>query len=252
MRNYLSAECFKTFHRKYFYAALGVCLVLEAVLLWGYWLTLNWGNPTVNFSYAATTVSFLLSVGLYATLITGDVVFSDQYKNDTLKNEVSYGLPRARIYLGKLGVSILVALIAAVVIAGLLRGGLLVPLPPTTPRTPRAGASWDTAWRGRCPCGWRAQAVVIACYFLVGSATVAAFLAVGILGGDSQRAPAFGLLFHPVFEMLRQFTPSVMLDSLRNMAFDGGYLGLCWLVGLLWFAAATALGLFFFQRKEIR
>ena len=63
---------------------------------------------------------------------------------------------------------------------------------------------------------------------------------------------AFGLLFHPVFEMLRQFTPSVMLDSLRNMAFDGGYLGLCWLVGLLWFAAATALGLFFFQRKEIR
>ena len=251
MRNYLSAECFKTFHRKYFYAALGVCLVLEAVLLWGYWLTLNWGNPTVNFSYAATTVSFLLSMGLYATLITGDVVFSDQYKNDTLKNEVSYGLPRARIYLGKLGVSILVALIAAVVMLAFYVVGCWF-LFPHDAQDAQGWSLMGYCLAGALPLWLAAQAVVIACYFLVGSATVAAFLAVGILGVIPSVLQAFGLLFHPVFEMLRQFTPSVMLDSLRNMAFDGGYLGLCWLVGLLWFAAATALGLFLFQRKEIR
>ena len=181
MRNYLSAECFKTFHRKYFYAALGVCLVLEAVLLWGYWLTLNWGNPTVNFSYAATTVSFLLSVGLYATLITGDVVFSDQYKNDTLKNEVSYGLPRARIYLGKLGVSILVALIAAVVMLAFYVVGCWF-LFPHDAQDAQGWSLMGYCLAGALPLWLAAQAVVIACYFLVGSATVAAFLAVGILG----------------------------------------------------------------------
>ena len=36
-------------------------------------------------------------------------------------------------------------------------------------------------------------------------------------------------------------------SALRNMAFDGSYLGLCWISGLVWFAAATALGLFLFR-----
>ncbi len=116
MRNYLAAECYKTFRRKYFYIALAVCLGLELVLLGGYWLTLSWGNPNVTFSSTAVLVPFLLGMGLYAPLITGDIVFSDQYKNNTLKNEVSYGVPRARIYLGKLLVSTGVAVLAAVVI----------------------------------------------------------------------------------------------------------------------------------------
>ena len=35
MRNYLTAECFKVFRRKYLYVALAICLALEGVLLWG-------------------------------------------------------------------------------------------------------------------------------------------------------------------------------------------------------------------------
>ena len=251
MRNYLSAECFKAFHRRYFYTALAVCLILEGVLLWGYWLTLNWGNPDVNFSFAATTLSFLLSVGLYATLITGDIVFSDQHRNNTLKNEVSYGLPRVRIYLGKLAVSILAALIAAAVMMGFYLAGCWL-LFPHDAQDAQGWALVGYCLAGALPLWLAAQAVVIACYFLVRSATLAAFLAVGILGVVPSVLQVLGLLFHPAFELLRQFTPSVMLDSLRNMAFDGSYLGLCWISGLVWFAAATALGLFLFRRKEIR
>lgn len=92
MRNYLAAECYKTFRRKYFYIILAVCLGLEAVLLWGYWTTWKWGNSNVDFYSTAIMVPFMLSIGLYATIVTGDIVFSEQYKNNTLKNEVSYGL----------------------------------------------------------------------------------------------------------------------------------------------------------------
>ena len=96
MRNYLAAECYKTFRRKYFYIILAVCLGLEAVLLWGYWTTWKWGNSNVDFYSTAIMVPFMLSIGLYATIVTGDIVFSEQYKNNTLKNEVSYGLSRGR------------------------------------------------------------------------------------------------------------------------------------------------------------
>ena len=114
MRNYLAAECYKTFRRKYFYIILAVCLGLEAVLLWGYWTTWKWGNSNVDFYSTAIMVPFMLSIGLYATIVTGDIVFSEQYKNNTLKNEVSYGLSW----------------------------------------TAWPGSSSATAWRGRFPCGW--------------------------------------------------------------------------------------------------
>ena len=55
-----------------------------------------------------------------------------------------------------------------------------------------------------------------------------------------------------MFEVIRQFMPNVMVDALANMAFQWNYVGLCWLSGLVWFAAATAIGLLAFRRKEIR
>ena len=79
MRNYLSAECYKVFHRSYFYLTLLVCLALEGLLLWGSWLTYHWGNGTIDFYSTALMIPVLLSVGMYATLLTTDMVFSDQY-----------------------------------------------------------------------------------------------------------------------------------------------------------------------------
>ncbi len=153
MRNYLAAECYKTFRRKYFYIILAVCLGLEAVLLWGYWTTWKWGNSNVDFYSTAIMVPFMLSIGLYATIATGDIVFSEQYKNNTLKNEVSYGLSRGRIYLGKLLVSTGIAVLAAVVMMGFYLGLCWV-LFPIRSWTAWPGSSSATAWRGRFPCGW--------------------------------------------------------------------------------------------------
>ena len=251
MRNYLAAECYKTFRRKYCYIALGVCLALEGVLLWGYWLTLNWGNPNVNFFFAAQTLTLLLGVGLYAPLVTGDMVFSDQYKAGTLKNEVSYGLPRARVYLGKLAVSALVSLLAAAVMLAVYVAGCWF----LFPHDAQDAQGWSLVaycLAGALPLWLAAQAVANACYFLVRSNTIAAFVCVGILAVVSQVLRAFGLLFHPAFELLRQFMPNVMLENLPNLAFQWDYVGLCWAAGLAWFAGATAVGLLAFRKKEIK
>ena len=93
----------------------------------------------MTFQNTAQMVALILSVGLYATLLTGDIVFSDQYKNNTLKNEVSYGVPRVRIYLGKLIVAILVAIVAERL-------------------TSRSCRYWPTVWQGPSPCGWGPRA----------------------------------------------------------------------------------------------
>ena len=190
---------------------------------------MSWGNPNVTFSSTAVLVPFLLGMGLCAPLVTGDIVFSDQYKHNTLKNEVSYGVPRARIYLGKLAVTALVSVLAALAMLGLYLGGCWL----LFPHAADDGYTW--ALVGYCLAGafplWLAGLILL----LV-----------------SQIFQLLGLLIHPVFEVIRQFMPNVMVDALANMAFQWNYVGLCWLSGLVWFAAATAIGLLAFRRKEIR
>lgn len=251
MRNYLSAECYKVFHRSYFYITLLVCLVLEGLLLWGSWLTYHWGNGAIDFYSTALMIPVLLSVGMYATLLTTDMVFSDQYKHNTLKNEVSYGLSRTRIYVGKLLVSLLVSLAAAVIMVGFYLLGCWV-LYPHNELDQAALSLIGYTLSGALPLWFGALAVAVFCYFHVRSSTVAAFLTVGILGVLPSILQAFGILFHPVFEIMRQFTPAFMLDNLKNMAFDGTYIGLCWASGLIWFAVFTVAGVILFQKKEIR
>ena len=81
----------------------------------------------VSVSELLGILAMALQSGLYFLLIATDIVFSDQYKNNTLKNEASYGLPRVRIYLGKLLSSVLVAVVlCAVLIGGYLAFSLLL------------------------------------------------------------------------------------------------------------------------------
>lgn len=251
MRNYLSAECSKAFRRFYFYAALLVTLLGVGLLLLSSWLSYRWGNSGISFQSTIQMVAVILSVGLYATLITGDIVFSDQYKNNTLKNEVSYGLPRLRIYLGKLLVSTLVAAAACAVLLGAYAGGCWLLFPHG------AGDGAVLQAVGYCLAGafplWLgAQGLTVACYFLINSSTAAAFASIGIMAVLPPVLQVLGLTLHPVFEAVRQFMPIVMLENLRGLLFDWQYMGLCWLVGLFWLAASTAVGLALFKKKEIR
>ena len=118
MADYLSAELYKVVHRKYTWIALGLFLGC-VVLLTALWWATNSHGGFVPLSGALYTLVMLLSVGLYAPLITTDLVFSEQYKIGTLKNEISYGIPRSRIYLGKLVLEIAVAVLACALAVGL-------------------------------------------------------------------------------------------------------------------------------------
>lgn len=251
MRNYLAAECYKVFHRKYFYLALLVVLALEGVIVWGCWFTWSNGNTGMDFYSAAITMVMLMSVGLYAPILTGDMVFSEQYKHNTLKNEVAYGEPRWRIYLGKLTVATLVALIAAVVMVAAYVGGCWVLLPHNeADQTALSAIGYTLA--GSLPLWLGAQGLVLACYFLIRNTTLAAFGAVALLGVLPPVLQLCGLLINPIFETVRQVMPAVMLDALRNHAFQWDYVGQCWIVGLVLLVGSTAVGMIAFQKKEIR
>ena len=250
MRNYLTAECYKVFRRRYLYVTLLVVLALEGLLLWGCWFTLVNGNTGMDFYSVLVTAAAMLTVGAYAPLLTCDMVFSEQYKQNTLKNEVAYGLTRIRIYLGKLAVSTLVSLLAAAVMLGLYSAGCWL-LFPHNGQDGTALLLMGYCLAGAFPLWLVAQGVTMVCYFLVRNSTLAAFTAVGLLGVVPGILQVMGLLVHPVFETVRQLMPTVMLGTLPDMAFQWNYIGRCWLVGLGLFLLSIAVGLAAFEKKEI-
>lgn len=120
MVNYIRAEFYKVFRRRYTDHPGGL-LALEALMVAGWMFTNSHGNH-VDFYTGAGMLCVMLALGFYATLLTCDMVFADQYKNGTMKNEVSFGIPRTRIYLGKFLVSLAVSLLFMAVMAAFYLG----------------------------------------------------------------------------------------------------------------------------------
>ena len=246
---YLRAEIFKVLHRPYTYIFLLVILALEALM--AILLSSNvTSSVTITFTDGAVILIKALTMGLYCAIVVGDMVYSEQYKNNTLKNEVSFGLPRVRIYLGKLAASCLTAVcLCAVMVVFYL--GLCRALLPGDPETNGlilqvTGFCLLTAlplWLG-------GQALVIALYFLVRSSTVAAIAQVVIFLVLPQIWELLANLvsehFWTVYSVMLT-TPFARMGGMPDWSFFGRTLA----IGAGWFIAATVVGILGFRRREI-
>ena len=259
MVNYLRAEFYKVFRRRYVWVTLAIVLALEGLLVSGF-VFLNAHGGYEDFCTGAFVVVMTLSLGFYATLLTGDMVFAGQYKHSTLKNEVSFGLSRARIYLGKLiAQTVLSVLFCAVMLIFYL--GLCWLLLYHDPETDAA----ILRQLGYClavsfPLWIGVQAMVCAMLFLIRSEVGGAFAAVGVIA-----VLPYGLYFvsvivggvhgSPLGDALMaayRHMPAIMVSQARDLVGDWAWCGRAWIVGAVWCAAFTALGLLGFRKKEIQ
>ena len=199
-------------------------------------------------------------IGFCMCLLTGDMVFAGQYKNSTLKNEVSFGLSRTRIYLGKLIVQTLLSLVYLAVMMAFFIGLCAVCLPMEGP----AGfySSGDALiivgyfLAAGIPLWIGGQAAMCMCLFLVNGEMTSSFLYVGIVFVLDTFLSVTGLLVQGglgnLLVKVSGYFPRPMLDIAKTVVGDPVYLGQAWLVGAFWVAACTAIGLYGFHRKEIK
>lgn len=256
MLDYLRAECYKMLRRSYIWIALLIVggLELVLVLLWA-WLNGDMVNMTA--STAFTMVLYLLSMGYYATAITSDIVYSDQYKFNTLKNEVAYGIPRVRIYLGKLFASCLLSVGACIVLLGWY--ALLCAL-----MLPGDGAVLEAvkvlgfALLCAFPVWLGSQALYILCYFTIRGSTAAVILGVCIIAILGQMLTFLSLIVSlpapalaDTLLAVRGLLLTTPLENITEAIWDWSRVGWAWAVGAGWCVGATALGLWCFQRREI-
>lgn len=255
MISYIHAEFYKVFRRKYTWIALVVLLALESLLVAG-WAFTNANGNHVDFYTGAGMLCMMLFFGFYAVLLTCDMVFASQYKYSTLKNEVSFGISRSRIYLGKFVVELALSLLFMVVMVGFYLGLCYLVLY----RDPEVdGVAMQIV--GYClltalPLWAGVLACANACLFLIRSELWAAIASVGIFGVlpvvlDLARALFSTTGAYPVLQFLYQHMPTTIVDNAPSIVGGWAYCGQAWIVGAVWLAVFTAIGLIFFRKKEI-
>lgn len=250
MLKYLNAEIYKVTHRAYPIGFLGVILGGIALVMI---LVRQNAGPGANFAFFAGVLSMALSTGLYLVVVTCDMVFSDQYKYNTLKNEVAYGLPRSQIYLGKLLASVIASVVLCAVILAfyLLLARLLFPLGETAGETMQElGRALLTAF----PLWLGGLGLFHMLLFLMKGSTAASIvyvLMVAVLGGGVLKLfAAFLPRLQPVIEAIQACLFTTPFDRMISGPSEG-LMAYAWTVGLAWLLGSTVLGLLVFRKREI-
>lgn len=111
MLNYIRAELYRNFNRLYFWNFAGIISILALVF-----------NILMK-SLDSANLPMLLQMGIGAltlpVFLVGiiiDMVIGEEIKNLTLKNVVSFGIPRRKIVLSKIIVTVILSFIAAIII----------------------------------------------------------------------------------------------------------------------------------------
>ena len=254
MRAYLTAEWGKAVARPYYRIYLTVMAALAAALALIWWWTGREGMFQGSFGECLSLLIPFFSAGIYLAVIVADAVFSDQYKAGTLKNEVSYGLPRVRIYLGKLLTAAAAGLL--LVFLTLLAYAVLCRLfIPAGPEDWQAVQTFLFRLLAALPLWLGALSLTMAAMFNIAHTVPMLAVVLVCLNG---LGPVFrGLIglgldwLSALAEALYRLTLTAPMDLSAVSLWDPAYLLWCWGVGLLWTAGCTAVGLALFARRDI-
>ena len=254
MLNYLSAELWRMTRRRA--ACTGWGLYLLLTFLTG--LTFR-GNPALECILAFQN---FMVMGLYVAMPLAGWAGGGLDRAGGLANEVSFGLPRARIYLGKLSAALLAGTVLFLLTTAAFFLGALSPK-----------AVLDAGGEDRALAGFallyaifqslpRYVGAVSLAYFLlftirpagVGTVLYYLYITVGEVTLAAVRVMDMGV----AGELLNRLAEAVRPFLLSNAYFVFSQestpptLENSWLTGALWLFLTTVPGLFLFRRREIR
>lgn len=255
MLNYVKAELYKVTHRLYPYLFLAVVLGIEVLLLGvvAFNNNVSGGPFFINFGELVTFLLPVLSMGLYFTFVVGDMVFSEQYKSGTLKNEISFGISRSRVYFGKLVAESIVGVVLLALVIGIyvLLCALLFPKDDTSLSSLHL---LSIGLAAALPLYLGAMGVVHLCFSHLKSSTVASILPAclfALTGSFMRMALDFPLgLFTTISKVVYPFLLTTPFDKI-SPDIGGAFVLNAWCIGAGWLVASTVIGVAMFRKKEI-
>ena len=251
MLNYISAEWYKLCRTKGLFIAFGILLVLVTLLFFpSFWYQM----PT--FGVYATAYLAFLPAGFFLAPIFAVKAFDDQYGRGTLKNEVVFGVPRYRSYLGKLSIGALTGTGAALIVLAVY---LLLSYMGRGPQEEYLLIFVEMSLRGTLltlPL-WLASMSLAFCLQVVlsnSAGAIAVDYLLLLIGTPLSLIGYEGKVYSPI---LNFFDRWFFVAPFREVFIEQGLpswssVGYSWLIGLGWIGATCLVGITAFRQKEIK
>ena len=120
MSSYIKSEFYRLIRNRATYLFIGICSVIlmssNVVLAAVKYAESDFPYATTRFSYGNLNSS--MNMVFLLCIMVGSVIFGNEHNNHTMKNCVSYGIPRGTIYFSKFIVEIVYSLFAFTIITG--------------------------------------------------------------------------------------------------------------------------------------
>ena len=247
MLNYSKAELWKAFRHKGTYV-----LVLILVVLTGLFTVLMLSAEAFYQMASAATTTMLLGL-LVAPLLTQLV---DGSSISTLKNEVSFGVGRGRIYLGKLVAGLLLGLGLCLLLLGgyLLTGWLVLPHSPEEDLTALAVVGFTLLGALPIWCGVYSLCHMMAMLIPSTAGWLSIYYVLTFFGQPILVALIATFTTGRMSNLIQAalMPMSLLMPNYLSGWITWEYQVWCWAIGLGWLAATTGLGLFCLGKKEIK
>ena len=249
MLNYIKAELYRATHHRAVYLVSGILLALALAF------ASLWVGP-FTFPDMVALLSATMPVGLFMAAVMDMVVVSGVHRTGTLKNEVEFGIPRSRIYLGKLIAAFLLAVMLCALVMGSFLGlGRLLTAPGTPEETRVVLAVLGYVAAASFPLWLGALGVTHALFLALKNEVVAACLTAYLLLLGEPMTAILTMINAEAIAAPARAARSVLLTSpffQYNGTLSWGLLARCWAIGLGWLLAGTAAGLWAFRRAEVK
>ena len=250
MLNYIKAELYRNFNRLYYWSFV--------IIISGLGLSLNilMKATSVNANMDLSELMYIgiksINLPLFLVLMMIDIVTSEENKNLTLKNAVSFGIPRNRIVLSKIIATVVLSIIAAFIILTVFLGSgamlfglgkdfsidivkdfslrLLVALP---------------LWIGGISVG-----TFLGIVFK--NNTMSSFVYFGVFSMTGNIISLLSLIVYPKLMNINKFLITTNLSNIKADTVASNTLGFAALVGIGFTVVFTILSMLYFNKKEIK
>lgn len=259
MISYMKSDLYRIIRNRWTYLFIVICSVLlvsaNVVLT-----VVNASNR--NFPYATTKFSISMYCGYIVLIfllciVVAAMIFGNEHGNHTLKNSVSYGIARGKIYFGKLLVEILYSLTAFLIITAVYIGTAYLLLEDS-------GIDYLVLLIKTCFAAVPLFLMVIGttnCFLFIMESTGASITStVGLLLAFPLVCNLLAMKFKP-FAELTKFLPYNLINSIGFdtdkfqvlLLWEGksGYL-YYWLIGVGELLLLSIIGYVVFRKKEIK
>ncbi len=259
MSSYIKSEFYRIFHYKWTYLFIAICSallvssnVLLAVLRYSD-ASFSYGNTAFAFANFISNVVFVFIL----CISVASMIFGNEHTNHTMKNSVSYGITRGKIYFSKLIIEIVYALIAFVIITGFFIASAYLLLEHSHENEIMELLKMFAA---SLPLLLFALATTN-CFIFIIEGTGASIAAItGLLIALPLVSNFLGMKFE-IFRRLAKVLPWNMISSIGiemkpysivlPWAGNAGYYN-CWLAGILQMIIIIIIGYLVFRKREIK